>query len=355
MSGDKKIEAIDFFCGAGGLTQGLKDAGIMVRAGIDNNDDYKETYKKNNKGVEFIPKDIRDLKEEEIRGHLSGQDNYTLFCGCAPCQPFSQHFKKDGSEDDERKFALHVFADIVDVIEPDFVFSENVPGIEDKYSGEVWNYFIQTLEDNDYYHSFNPVDAKDYGVPQRRKRMILLASKHDKTALPGKTHSNDSYKTVRDAISDYPSIKAGEEDESYPNHKSAGLSELNKKRMRNTPKDGGSRKDWPKDLWLDCHKKDGVGYADVYGRMKWDEPSPTLTCKCYSISNGRFGHPEQNRAISLREAAKLQTFPDDYEFYGGSNYSIGSQIGNAVPPKLAEKIGLKFKKHKNELIEGTPK
>ena len=184
------------------------------------------------------------------------------------------------------------------------------------------------------------LNSKDYGVPQNRKRLILIASREFIPEEPPHTHGDGllPYETVRNAIERFPAINAGEINNEFYNHQSSALSALNLRRIIATPHDGGSRLDWPQDLVLNCHNGGYRGHTDVYGRMMWDEVSPTLTSKCFSLSNGRFGHPEQNRAISLREAASIQSFDDNYCFFG-SVQEIGKQIGNAVPVLLAQRIG----------------
>ena len=167
-----------------------------------------------------------------------------------------------------------------------------------------------------------------------------MASKFAKIQIPEPTHGPGRipYETVERAIGHFPPIKAGDTHSLVPNHRASCLSSLNLERLRNTPPDGGDRNDWPGDLQLPCHRGSYKGHTDVYGRMWWGRPAPALTCKCHSLSNGRYGHPEQNRAISLREAAALQTFPDDYIFYSNSKEEYGDQIGNAVPVRLAREI-----------------
>lgn len=215
---------------------------------------------------------------------------------------------------------------------------ENVPGLKGKGSS-VLGSFKEMLEQEGYLYDEKVIYAKDYGVPQNRRRYVLIASRKFKPEIPSATHGKGltPYVTVRETISKYPAIKAGQDDQQTSNHRCANLKPILLERLHYTPHDGGSRTDWPDRLVLNCHKT-FKGHTDVYGRMKWDEPSPTLTVKCFSLSNGRFGHPEQDRAISLREAAALQTFSDDYIFYG-SVQEIGRQIGNAVPVLLAKILG----------------
>ena len=204
------------------------------------------------------------------------------------------------------------------------------------------------LEREGYIFDAKVLNAKDYGIPQNRRRFVLIASRLFEPHIPDKTHGKGliPYVTVYDTIHDFPPLAAGEEDETIPNHRAAGLSDINLIRIQHTPHDGGGRLDWPQNLWLNCHEK-FKGHSDVYGRMYWNRVAPTLTVKCYSISNGRFGHPEQDRAISLREAAAIQTFPDDYIFEG-SLQEIGKQIGNAVPVLLANVlVGYILHEHNN--------
>ncbi len=338
--------SIDFFCGGGGMTRGLIDAGIQVLAGIDSNPDCRETYETNNHN-EYLQCDICELTPEhltELFPQLNEPDELMLV-GCAPCQPFSllrrEEFDENGNPIPHKSVNLLAeFGRFVKTINPAHVMVENVPGLKGKGS-DVLDNFKRMLEREGYQWDEKALYAKDYGVPQNRRRYVLIASRLFEPKIPVATHGNKPdllpYQTVRQAIQNYPAISAGEVHENIPNHRCANLSELLLKRIKATPHDGGSRTDWPEDLVLNCHKS-FKGHTDVYGRMKWDEPSPTLTVKCFSLSNGRFGHPEQNRAISLREAAALQTFPDDYIFHG-SVQEIGRQIGNAVPVLLARIMG----------------
>ena len=223
---------------------------------------------------------------------------------------------------------------------------ENVPGLAKGIGKPIFLNILQRLRELGYYTVHGIVDTADYGVPQRRKRLVLLGTNDPKIRLtfPKQTNQDpnfigrylDSWNTVRGTIADLPSIRAGEKSENDKLHVSSNLAEINLKRMANTPHDGGGRLSWPEELILECHKKVN-GYKDIYGRMKWDYPSPTITGGCVMISKGRFGHPEQDRAISLREAARLQTFPDSYIFAGNVG-QIASQLGNAVPPLLAKRI-----------------
>ena len=333
------MKALDFFCGCGGLTRGLTDAGLKIMAGFDIDENCRETYMFNNPNTEFIAKDIHDITISDLKKYArlrSFRD--ALFVGCAPCQPFSPQRKGEKRVKDAK--LLSEFGRLVDQAEPGFILIENVPGIARVQGFSTFRRFLHLLKNNGYTYEFEVVDAKYFGVPQTRRRLVLVASKHDHVSLPKRKYGNKlrPLKTVYEAISHFPPIEAGESHPDVPNHFAAAVSEINLERLRNTPKNGGDRRSWPKELWLDCHKGKYSGHTDVYGRMAWHSPAPTLTGRCHSISNGRYGHPEQNRAISLREAASLQSFPNGYIFFG-SNKHIAQQIGNAVPVRLAEELG----------------
>jgi len=341
-----KIIGIDFFCGAGGLTRGLLDAGIEVSKGFDLDDKAKETYEKNNPKARFFAKDVSLVTKEEVMKGIDIDDSMLLFAGCAPCQPFSA-MKKGSKEKSNDKNLLLQFGRLISEVKPDFIFAENVPGLRYGKGKRIFRKFERLLEDNGYSFEYGTLDAKDYGVPQKRRRFILLASLHGQINLPTATHGIDSgklpYVVVKDVIKKFPVIRAGSKHKKIPNHQSRGLSRRNKRRLLRIRKDGGTRFDLPSRLRLNCHKKHN-GHTDVYGRMKWNETAPALTCKCTSLSNGRFGHPTQLRAISVREAAALQTFPDNYVFYG--NLADATKwVGNAVPPQLAKVFGEQIIRH----------
>jgi DNA (cytosine-5)-methyltransferase 1 len=331
--------AIDLFCGAGGLTRGLRNAGIRVVLGIDNNETCRLTYEHNNRPTEFLCSDLRDVEVEEVRRRLAGRRQQPmLLAGCAPCQPFSTHQRTSRPSDDSR--LLREVTRMTEALNPEWVFIENVPGLARVKGNSTYSRFKSCLQRQGYKYVDGVVDAKWFGVPQNRRRLVLIASRVGEPSLPERTHGQGRhpYKTVRAAIGHLPRLTAGQRDATIPNHCAAALTEVNLHRLRLTPVDGGGRQDWPKAIELECHKERD-GHEDVYGRMYWDTPAPTLTCRCFSISNGRYGHPDQDRAISLREAANLQSFPEDYRFFGPSQKAIGSQIGNAVPVSLAEAVG----------------
>ena len=333
------MKAVDIFCGAGGLTRGLLNVGLDVVAGFDADGSLRDTYEKNNPRSTFVHKDVRNVKATDILDdrRVSSPDDLVLV-GCAPCQSFSTLIRDQRRRPDAR--LLGEFGRLVESVRPAVVVMENVPGIARVPGYSTYQRFLATLGRCHYDVDVAILNAKDFGVPQNRRRLVLMASRMFAPSLPKPTHgaSMRDYETVRGTISTYPPLNAGESDPSFPNHITSSLSELSLKRIRATPHNGGGWHSWPRGLKLDCHIRSPNGHSDVYGRLRWDTPAPTLTSRCTSISNGRFAHPEQDRGISLREAAALQSFPDHYIFHG-THSSIARQIGNAVPVKLAEAIG----------------
>ncbi|MDE0145352.1 MAG: DNA cytosine methyltransferase [Nitrospira sp.] len=344
-----KVKVFDFFSGCGGASYGFREAGMSIVFALDWDSDSQRTFEVNFPSVHFELADIRTTKVSYIRSLVNMErPNPILFCGCAPCQPFTkQNTKHPARKNDERVPLLSCFAKFVVGCKPDIVFVENVPGLQKlNRRTQPFGKFLQSLEEAGYHVAYRRVPLMKYGVPQSRCRLVLLASRHGTIGLPTETNgpgtTNPEYETVRNWIEDLPPIAAGKEFATVPNHCAARLSELNLERLRATPEGGGHR-DWPKRLQLECHKKIS-GYSDVYGRMSWDRPAPGLTTRCISYSNGRFGHPEQNRAISVREAACLQTFPRDF-FFEGTLASMARQIGNAVPVRMATIIGHHVNRH----------
>lgn len=336
---------VDLFCGVGGLTQGFVKAKFDVRAGLDFDASCKYAYEKNN-STSFIHADLTRYSPTDI-ANLYPDNAIKILAGCAPCQAFSTY--QQGNRRNDKWKLLYSFGQIVEAIQPDIVSMENVPNLLKYHDGKVFNDFVKVLKANDYFVSHKVVDAKDYGVPQRRKRLILLASKFGEIELIKKTHSGNKLKTVREAIGHLPKIEAGETYQKDKLHRARELSEMNLRRVRATSQ-GGGWKEWDDELLLDCHKKKtGKSYSSVYGRMSWNEVSPTLTTQCTGLGNGRFGHPEQDRAISLREAAILQSFPKKYRFINPKEEFrpsvIEKHIGNAVPPRLGFVIAKSIKRH----------
>ncbi|EAD5764075.1 TPA: DNA cytosine methyltransferase [Listeria innocua] len=346
-----KLRAVDLFCGIGGLTRGVTNEGIDVIAGIDIESSCEYAYEQNNSAY-FINKDIKEVTGKEIEKLFPKDTDIKILMGCAPCQPFSSYSRryKNNEKTIQKMDLLDYFGQLVIDVKPEIVSMENVPQLRNEH---VFKTFINTLEEQGYNVFWEIVYAPEYGVPQNRKRLVLLASKLGSIELVESMYDVSCYPTVRDSISTLTKIKSGETDKKDIMHKSVKLNTKNLKRIKQS-KPGGTWKDWDEDLLLTCHKKEtGKSYSSVYGRMEWDKPAPTITTKFFGYGNGRFGHPEQDRAISYREGAILQTFPLDYRFIneqsGSISYSqLGIQIGNAVPVKLGEAIGKSIKKH----IEG---
>ena len=335
------MKAIDLCCGAGGLTNGLRRAGWDVVAGIDVDDAVGPTYRRNNPSARFVHADLRIIADDGVRALASGTPSHELLlAGSVPCQAFSKQRGRHGVRDRSDATLLREFARMLVALRPRAVLMENVPGIAAVPGFSSFRRFIKTLQDYGYAYDHRVLNAQHFGVPQHRRRRVLLAvleaPETPDLLIPEATTRPV---TVRSAIAHFPAIDAGEAHPSIVNHQAAQLSPLNLQRIRATPPDGGSRRDWHPDLLLDCHRSEHTGFSDVYGRMWWNRVAPTLTSRCNSLSNGRFGHPEQDRAISLREAAALQTFPDDYHFSGSTN-AIARWIGNAVPVKFAEALGV---------------
>lgn len=346
------ISAVDLFCGAGGLTHGLTQAGIGVEAGIDVDEQVAHAFRKNNPGVEFLVWDVARKNYPSI-AKLFRTGAIRLLAGCAPCQPFSK--LTNGAKTHEAWDLLDNFGRFVRGILPELVTMENVPELE-KRGSEVYLRFVDTLEACGYSVARNVVHCEEYGVPQSRRRLVLLASRLGEIAIPdGRYDSPTRTKTVRQAIGALRPLASGEEDPDDPLHVASLLSPTNLGRIRATPHDGGAWKHWPDHLVLPCHRKStGRTYRSIYGRMWWDKPAPTMTTLCTGLGNGRFGHPEQDRAITLREAALLQSFPPDYEFWPRkqklNRRAVGRMIGNAVPPRLAKALGEALMSHVQAVV-----
>ncbi|NOQ93807.1 MAG: DNA (cytosine-5-)-methyltransferase [Methylophaga sp.] len=335
-----KVDAIDLFCGVGGLTYGLQKSGIDVKLGIDIEAACKYPFEANN-NAKFLLKSVEKITTGELQHHFT-QDSYQLLAGC---QTFSNYNAKARLTDD-RWWLLLQFSRLVEESLPDLVTMENVPGL---IKQGVFAEFVKQLKQNGYNISYKIVNSADYGLPQSRKRLVLLASRLGVISLLTPAELDIKLQTVKDAISMLPPIQDGEIYPADPLHQSAALSPLNKLRIKKS-KPGGTWKDWPQKLVAECHKKNsGKSYVGVYARMEWNKPSPTMTTQFFGFGNGRFGHPEQDRAISLREGAIFQGFPIDYKFLPEGERifkgSIGKMIGNAVPVKLGEVIGKSIMAH----------
>ncbi len=328
-----QLKAIDFFCSGGGMSYGMKQAGIDVIAGIDFDPDVKETYEKN-VGAKFILKDVFKFKEIEL-SELTGinkNDDDLILIGCSPCQYWSIiNTKKDKAE--KSKDLLKEFHRFVKFYNPGFVVVENVPGLERRSDESGLDDFVKDLNERGYKVKYQVYKLNEYGVPQTRKRFSLIATRlTDEKISPEKSEYKPVVKDFIGTHNGFPKVEAGHKDKTEFMHTVAGLSKENLEVIKNTPKDGGNsvkeRKYWK-----------GSGFKDSYSRMSWNKPAPTITTKFFSISNGRFAHPDENRAISLREGATLQTFPKDFVFYTKSIQATARMIGNAVPPEFARRIG----------------
>jgi DNA (cytosine-5)-methyltransferase 1 len=338
------ISCIDLFCGLGGLTHGLTKGGVRVVAGVDIDPQCRFPYEQNNKMSKFIEQDVRKLKGDDLK-YVWTRGSHTLLAGCAPCQSFSTYSRRGRELRTDTKWDLVAsFGRLVDEVQPDLVTMENVPQL---LHHKVFSKFLRCLAD--YHVWFEPIQCAHYRVPQRRKRLVLLASRIGPIALPPPLVKEDDFVTVRRAISHLPQLAAGESDPRDKLHSACRLSDLNLRRIRvSTP--GGTWRDWHPSLVANCHKKaTGDTYPSVYGRMEWDGPAPTITTQSFGYGNGRFGHPEQDRAITLREAAILQTFPDTYQFLREGEpvrfNVLGRLIGNAVPVRLGEIVAQTLIQH----------
>ncbi|PGE31565.1 DNA cytosine methyltransferase [Bacillus wiedmannii] len=370
----QRITALDLFCGAGGVSQALKQYGNIVGA-VEYDPIIAETYKLNHGEEHLIVKDIRKISSEDWLEYVKlPPGKLDLLVATPPCQGFSRHSRKKITENkDERNELILEISKVVNIFHPKFIMLENVDNI---INFKVFHNFLEELVNLEvdgtkrfnlkpsYHINFKVVNANSYGVPQKRKRLILLAKKID--SFPNTDAvlniSDKNIPFIKKPLEIWPKevsaptlgeylsrfnispLKAGEKDQNDPLHIASGLSDLNLRRIKATPNNGGSRDAWPEELLLNCHRKKNVSFSDVYGRMDYNRFAPTITCGCTSYSKGRFGHPIEDRAITLREAALIQTFPMDYKFtgsitgepYKGAKHNIATQIGNAVPVKLAE-------------------
>jgi DNA (cytosine-5)-methyltransferase 1 len=339
----KKIACVDLFCGAGGLTHGFYLEGLPVVAGIDMDPACRYPYEANNR-AKFLEQDISKVSTTDLK-KLFGNAAITILAGCAPCQPFSSYAHRYELDSEDGKWGLlYEFARLAKGARPDIITMENVPTVA---GHKVFHDFVISLKQMGYQVWFSVINSSQYGVPQTRRRMVLLASLHGEIKMIEPTLRKP--KTVRQAIGRLRKLNAGESAPRDKLHISSRLSEKNLKRIK-VSKPGGTWRDWPGHLVADCHRTEsGRTYSGVYGRMEWDKPAPTMTTQCYGFGNGRFGHPDQDRAISLREAAILQSFPRNYSFIpddGDVEFrALGRLIGNAVPVDLGRAIARSINSH----------
>lgn len=328
--------AIDLFSGCGGLTQGLKMAGFQVLGAVDVDPLSVETYKANHKEVIVWENDIHRISAGEMKKKIGlHKGELDLLAGCPPCQGFSSIRTLNGARriDDPRNELIFDFLRFVKELRPKAIMFENVPGLA---IDERMNFFRDRLKELGYRGDSGVLDAADYGVPQRRRRMIILGGRFEYIKFP---LASSSHKTVRDAIASLPPPgKSGDPLHDLAEKRSSRIIDL----IKRIPQNGGSRTDLNHEDQLPCHKRCN-GFKDVYGRMGWDDVAPTITGGCVNPSKGRFLHPEQDRAITLREAALLQSFPPDYSFsLRRGKFPAAALIGNALPPEFIKRISLQI-------------
>lgn len=334
---------VDLFCGIGGLTYGFVSEGFDVVLGIDNDESCRYAYETNNRAT-FSHRDISTVLPVELT-EVYGTDRIKILVGCAPCQAVSK-YNRHAATLSEKYAALKPFSRLVGEILPEIVSMENVPELR---KSPAYPRFVADLISHGYQVWAREIYCPDYGVPQTRTRLVLLASRLGEIEMLPPTHTPDQYSNLRSVIGELPALDAGASDSNDRLHVCSRLNALNARRIAATPEGGGWR-DWEEELRLDCHKKEsGHSYGSVYGRMSWDSLAPTMTTQCNGLGNGRFGHPDQNRAISLREAALIQSFPSDYRFVADDSpviiKTLARQIGNAVPVNLGKAIARSVGKH----------
>lgn len=342
------LRAVDFFCGAGGMSFGLQKAKISVLAGIDFDKACEKTYKANIANANYLRRDITRLTCKELQRvlHLKRKDDSLIFAGCSPCQYWSK-LKTDKTKSQKSAFLLKAFQKFIRFFEPGYVVVENVPGLLTNKKESILPAFLEFLKKHGYAYDDGIINSNLYGVPQNRRRYLLIATRLEKAVqLPkGKKDAKLIVRNFLGTTNGFASIEAGCRDSSSFIHTAAALSPNNLKRIKLTKKNGGDRSAWKDDptLQIEAYRGKDHIFRNIYSRMYWDKPAPTITTRFNSLSNGRFGHPEEDRAISLREGATLQTFPITFTFEGINQCCIARQIGNAVPPALAEAVGQHLK------------
>ena len=336
------MHALDFFCGGGGMTFGLREAGIKVIAGVDLAKNCKETYESNNPGSVFVNANIRDLSLsffEDNFEDIKRDDDELLLVGCSPCQYYSI-INTSKKKSKESKDLLLDFQRFVEYYNPGFILVENVPGLLSR-EDSVFPEFLLFLKDHKYYVKYEVVNMSYFGVPQTRRRFSLVASRLGAVRMPQADPRQSLLSEFIGTKKGLPRIPAGNIDTSDFMHSTMNVAPINLKRLQRTTKNGGSRMEWKddKELQLKCYIGKDNSFRDVYGRLRWDKPSSTITTNFIKITSGRFAHPCEDRGLSIREGARLQTFPDTYVFKGGNMTVNARIIGNAVPPEYARRLG----------------
>lgn len=323
-----KYKAIDLFAGCGGLSEGMRRSGFDVMVAIEIDENAASTYKMNHPDTEVLQRDIREVEGKEVQ-ELLGNGKLQLLAGCPPCQGFSgvRKLHRQHSIRDRRNRLVMEYLRFVEELKPLTIMMENVPGVVNYY---LFRTMVKKLKELGYAVKFEVVNVKDYGVPQRRRRLILVGSLlgHIDIAKP-----TNEMVTVRETIGSMETIDKTND----PLHKIIiKHTERINKMIQMTPKNGGGRKDLPEEYRLKCHSKENVGFNDIYGRLRWDDYANTITGGCLNPSKGRFLHPEEDRVITPREAALIQTFPLNYKFpIEVGKTSLASMIGEALPPKFS--------------------
>lgn len=334
-----QFNSIDLFSGCGGLSEGMRQAAFLTKYAFEIDAIASRTYTLNHPETTVLTRDIREISMSQLKKGLSGARIH-LLAGCPPCQGFSsiRRLNRQVPISDERNSLITEYVRFVRALKPYTIMLENVPGI---VHFDLFHQAIADLKQMGYrWIDYRVVNVKDYGVPQNRKRLVLVGSRL------GEIHVAEPVGmkvTVRDVLSKLPMPQCSEDPlhQVFPQH-----SPQIQKRISLTPKNGGSRKDLPKEFNLKCHKRENVGFNDVYGRLRWDDYSTTITGGCLNPSKGRFLHPEQDRCISAREASLLQSFPPDYIFPTDiPRASLALLIGNALPPRFSYVQSLNLKKH----------
>jgi DNA (cytosine-5)-methyltransferase 1 len=338
------MNAVDLFSGCGGLSEGMRQAGFATKVAIEIESTAVSAFEMNHEETVVLSKDIRKITARDIKQHLNGEPLH-LLTGCPPCQGFSsvRRLNRPQSVDDERNDLVLEYLRLVEELEPLTIMMENVPALEhyDKFQ-----YVVQELNRLGYTPQVKILNVKDYEVPQSRKRLVMVGSVLGRLEIAEPINKKV---TVRDTIENIESeeITTDVVHKIYPKH-----TERVMQRIRLTPKNGGSRKDLPEEYMLPCHRKENVGFNDIYGRLRWDDYSTTITGGCLNPSKGRFLHPVKDRCITAREAALLQSFPKDYKFPTDiSLTAIALLIGNALPPKFSYYQSLNIYNHIQEHID----
>ena len=342
-----RTRVVDLFCGAGGLTLGLEDAGLGVVEGVDVDEQCRYPYETNT-SARFVSEDARNYGLRRLWRAWKGA-RYRILVGCAPCQSFSTYSQRWGATRQRGRWALiRRFASLVERTRPHIVSMENVPPLVRTRNYAALTKRLRTIG---YDVDDQIVDCRHFGAPQMRRRLVMLASRLGPMKLIAATHPDpSSWIDVKSAIGHLPALEAGDVDDEDLLHRASQLSELNLARIRSS-KPGGTWRDWPRSLVSPCHRREaGTTYSSVYGRMEWRKPAPTITGQSFRFGSGRFGHPEQDRALTLREAAVLQTFPEEFQFFAPDEAfpgmkHVGNMIGNAVPPLLGRVIGESIVRH----------